>query len=111
MTIKIYEKGKQERLSTHFTVSEFACHGTDCCHQVKIDDALVAYLEKIRAHFDRPVLITSGYRCPVYDAAIGGAQFTAALTQFQRDHDCAPTGVAEQWDSTWHQLLQAQWGV
>lgn len=42
---------------------------------------------------------------------IAGEKFTAALTQFQRDHGCDPTGVAEQWGHTWHTLLQARWGV
>ena len=32
------------------------------------------YLEKIRAHFGKPVRITSGYRSPAYNAKVGGVK-------------------------------------
>jgi uncharacterized protein YcbK (DUF882 family) len=38
-----------------------------------VRDELVALLERIRAHHGRAVRIVSGYRCPVHNAAIGGA--------------------------------------
>lgn len=38
-----------------------------------IDEKLVAYLEQIRAHFDAPVYISSGFRCAVHNASVGGA--------------------------------------
>jgi uncharacterized protein YcbK (DUF882 family) len=30
-------------------------------------------LEEIRTHFDRPIHILSGYRCPAHNKAVGGA--------------------------------------
>lgn len=74
MAIHSYDRNFTDAVSRHFRVSEFACHGTDCaCTACKIDDALIAYLEKIREHFDAPVYISSGYRCPTHNAAVGGA--------------------------------------
>lgn len=61
----------EHNLSPHFKVKEFACKdGSDA---VKIDDALVTALERIRAHFGKAVNINSGYRSPAYNAQIGGA--------------------------------------
>ena len=36
---------------------------------------------------------------------IAGSKFTAALAHFQQDHDCTPTGIAEEWGKTWQKLL------
>ena len=72
-TIQIHDKTSRARLSAHFSVPEFRCHGANCCDSILIDDALVAFLQQIRAHFGKPVTINSGYRCPSHNAAIGGA--------------------------------------
>lgn len=72
MAIKTYKKGAYTKLSENFTVAEFACKGCGCCSTVKIDSDLVAYLQKIRDHFGKPVIINSGYRCPTHNKRIGG---------------------------------------
>lgn len=60
--------GKQ--LSAHFKVREFACgDGSDA---VLVAPRLVMVLETIRAHFDAPVVIHSGYRTPQYNEKVGG---------------------------------------
>ena len=73
MSIKTYslKKHSSTKLSAHFTVREFAC--SDGSDEIRIDPNLVKYLEKIRAHFGKPVRITSGYRSPAYNAKVGGA--------------------------------------
>lgn len=73
MAVKTYAKGVNTKLSKNLNVSEFACHGSGCCSEVKIDDKLVEYVQKIRDHFDMPVIINSGYRCPTHNKRIGGA--------------------------------------
>ena len=73
MAIKTYSKADNKQLSKNFKVSEFACHGKDCCTTVLIDDELVKYLQKIRDHFDAPITITSGYRCPTHNKSANGA--------------------------------------
>lgn len=74
MTVKKYslKKHGSTKLSEHFTVREFAC--SDGSDEIRIDPKLVDYLEKIRAHFGKPVRITSGYRSPAYNAKVGGVK-------------------------------------
>ena len=42
--------------------------------------SLAKELEKIREHLARPVFITSGYRCPALNTAVGGAGMSQHLT-------------------------------
>lgn len=72
MAIKTYKKTDASKLSKNFKVSELVCHGKGCCSTAKIDDALVAYLQKIRDHFGKPVYISSAYRCATWNKAVGG---------------------------------------
>jgi len=59
------------KLSTNFTVREFACK--DGSDKVLIDLDLVAILQKIRDSLGAAITITSGYRTATYNASIGGA--------------------------------------
>lgn len=58
-------------LSANFSANEFACR-CNRCQKIRIDEALVAQLQQIRDHFGKPVVITSGYRCPSHNLAVGG---------------------------------------
>ena len=73
MGYKILPKRSGLQLSEHFNSNEFDCHGGGCCHETKINERLVEYLEKIRNHFKKPITITSGYRCPTHNRNVGGA--------------------------------------
>ncbi len=65
------------KLSKHFTRSEFACK---CgCGQDTIDAGLIFILEAIREHFDQPITISSGNRCPKYNRKVGGAKSSQHL--------------------------------
>ncbi len=71
-----YSKDKNTKLSSNFTVKEFACiddYGKLITDVVKVDTKLVEYLQNIRNHFNKPVNITSSYRPEPYNASIGGA--------------------------------------
>ena len=58
-------------LSKHFSKSEFACK---CgCGFDDIDPVIVARLEGIRAHFNKPVVIHCGCRCAGHNAATKNA--------------------------------------
>lgn len=60
------------KLSEHFSREEFACN--DGCGLDTVDAELINVLEFVRRHFGgRPVIITSGYRCPEHNAAVSGA--------------------------------------
>ncbi|KGE77663.1 D-Ala-D-Ala carboxypeptidase family metallohydrolase [Halomonas salina] len=61
----------REKLSTHFARSEFACN---CgCGFDTVDLETLMVLSEIREHFDAPVTVTSGCRCPDYNHRVGGA--------------------------------------
>ena len=54
----------------HFRQSEFKC---SCCGETKYNPHLVAILELVRIHFNKPTFITSSYRCPAHNKKVGGA--------------------------------------
>ena len=56
-------------IAPHFNLSEFAC---PCCHRVMLHPFLLEKLEKIRKIIERPIHITSGYRCFAYNRKVGG---------------------------------------
>lgn len=79
MTIKAYSKAKdgEKKLSTNFKVREFAC--TDGSDPIFIDSELVTVLQKIRSHFGKSVTITSAYRTPSRNKAVGGETYSQHL--------------------------------
>jgi uncharacterized protein YcbK (DUF882 family) len=56
-------------ISPHFNLSEFAC---PCCNLVMLHPKLLAKLVELRNSLERPVYITSGYRCFEYNRKVGG---------------------------------------
>jgi uncharacterized protein YcbK (DUF882 family) len=79
MTIKAYSKAKDgnKKLSANFKVKEFAC--TDGSDPIFIDTELVNVLQKIRTHFGKSVTITSAYRTPGRNKAVGGQTYSQHL--------------------------------
>ncbi len=79
MTIKAYSKAKDgnKKLSANFRVKEFAC--TDGTDPIFIDTELVNVLQKIRNHFGKSVTITSAYRTPPKNKAVGGTTYSQHL--------------------------------
>ena len=77
--IKTYSRAKDgnKKLSTNFRVREFAC--TDGSDPIFIDTELVAVLQKIREHFGKAVTITSAYRTPGKNKAVGGETYSQHL--------------------------------
>lgn len=74
MAVIIYNNEKKQ-LSPHFNTAEFKCKcGKN--HEIKIDEKLINYLEKLF-----PVLgatkciVSSGYRCREHDKRVGGSGY------------------------------------
>ena len=72
------------RLTAHFTVDELCRsqwalrHGVSNeagpLEQARLEQLCIRILEPLRSHLTRPINVSSGYRCPEVNAAIGGAQ-------------------------------------
>ena len=65
------------KLSKHFDSTEFDCHGHEChCggQGHLMNPILIKLCEQLREDCGGyPLWITSGYRCPIHNANIGGA--------------------------------------
>ncbi len=51
----------------HFNPSEFTC---SCCGVEQMDADFMRKLDAVRATFDFPFIISSGYRCPEHNQAV-----------------------------------------
>ena len=61
------------KVSRNFYLDEFQCKGKNCCGGVvKLDPKLLSVIQKVRCYFQKPVIITSGYRCPIHNKKVGG---------------------------------------
>lgn len=84
------------QVSKHFKRHEFACK---CgCGFDTVDAETLAALETIRMHFNAPVIITSGCRCPAHNARVGGAansQHVLARAADIKVRGVAPRAVAD----------------
>ena len=78
-TVRAYSKEKDgnKKLSTNFKVKEFAC--SDGSDPIFVSPELVMVLQKIRTHFGKAVTITSAYRTPKKNKAVGGTAYSQHL--------------------------------
>lgn len=65
-----YVKEDYGNLTEHFKASEFQCK--DKTEGLLVATELLETLEKIRNHFNAPVIINSGYRTPSWNAKVNG---------------------------------------
>ncbi len=61
-----------ENLSPNFTAKELA--SKDGEEELLVSQELLEVLEEIRIHFNKPVIVNSGYRTPFWNFQIGGAR-------------------------------------
>lgn len=76
MSIESYimDTDANKNVGKHFKVKEFACR--DGSQVVFIDSYLVSILDILRNQVGKPVHITSGYRTPARNKAVGGAKYS-----------------------------------
>lgn len=63
----------------NFTRDEFKCHCGNC--ENKIEDSFIDKMQDLRSALDFPLKITSGYRCPAYNAKVSGTGQTGPHTK------------------------------
>jgi len=98
LTVNAYSKSKDgnKKVSTNFKVREFAC--ADGSDPIFISPELVSVLQNIRAHFGKPVTITSAYRTPAHNKKVGGVADSMHLYGAAADikiKDIRPRQVAQ----------------
>ena len=106
--INAYSKKKdsEKKLSTNFTVKEFACNdGTDA---VFVAPRLVMVLQSIRSHFGKAVNIHSGYRTPPYNAQVGGVE--GSQHTYGTAADISIKGVSVSDVSAYARSIMPDWG-
>jgi len=67
------------QINKWFNEDEFSCHDKNKTPAPYIDDKLVEVLTEVREFFGVPVTITSSYRTPEYNKAIGGKEHSHHL--------------------------------
>ncbi len=72
MSVKSYslKKDGNKRLSTNFTLRELV--SKDGADRALVDTKLIDYLQQIRSHFKKAVIINSSYRTTAHNKAVGG---------------------------------------
>ena len=99
-------KDGNRRLAPDFQVRELRCRdGTDT---VMVDEALTVVLQCIREHFGKAVTITSGYRTPAHNAAVGGAKSSQHL--LGRAADIRVQGISVEDVAAYAERLMPDWG-
>lgn len=66
-----YIKTGEYYISQHFKAKEF--QSKDKSEYLLISEELIDTLEKIRKHFNAPIIINSGYRTPSWNSKVNGA--------------------------------------
>jgi len=77
-------------MKTYFQDREFACH---CCGAVKVDPDLLDMLNEAREIAGLPFVVTSGYRCPKHNAAVGSQPSSSHLMGLAVDLKAVGSGV------------------
>lgn len=89
------------RLSKNFKRKEFQC---PCCDVDTVDAQLIEILQRLRDHFEKRVVVTSGSRCNAYNEKIGGGKKSQHLTG--RAADIAvqdvPTAIVQELLEDWN---------
>ncbi len=83
------------QLSANFSLHEFECRH---CGAVMIDSELVRRLQTARDKIGRPLVVTSGYRCPAHNKAVGGAANSQHLYGKAADVTCPDVSPGQLYD-------------
>lgn len=90
----------------YFKRDEFYCK---CgCGNGRIDIRLVKILDDIREHYGRPIVITSGVRCPSHNKAVGGVSNSWHLSSHNKATDFYVSGVGSSEVNRYCQVLVSQ---
>lgn len=79
----------------YFNLCEFECHHCGQLPEAGMNPVLLAKLDVLRERLGRPVIVTSGYRCPVHNANVGGVRNSQHVAGTAADIYCPGVSVDE----------------
>lgn len=81
----IWAKGQANPISKHFNSKEMSCHCSypECIEQ-RISQDLIQRIEKIREEVGQPLIITSAFRCPAWQAHLADIKVNTDVAQFSQ---------------------------
>lgn len=95
------------QLSTHFKLSEFlrsetaSARGIDNTPSIEVVSNLqqlcVNVLEPLRAYFNTPIMVSSGYRSPALNKAVGGSATSQHMTGEAADLRIPSEAAGREW--------------
>lgn len=101
---------KDIQLSKHFKLSEFIRSATATAKKIdntpslevvsNLQQLCIHVLEPLREHFNCPITISSGYRCPALNKAVGGVATSQHMTGEAADIHLPSTAIGRKW-FTW----------
>lgn len=98
MDMHTYPRGADVQLTAHIHLREVECR-CGRCPDTPVDLDHLHRLEELRADLGgHPMIITSGYRCPTHNAAVGGHPTSEHMDGTATDvvvHGIAPDTVAD----------------
>lgn len=72
---KVFIKGDKAQLTHNFTLSEFECNcNYQDCNITLVNVFLVDFLQKMRDHFNAPIILSSAYRCQKHNKFVKGSK-------------------------------------
>ena len=73
MSVKVYKKWIDRRLTIGLDSEEFRCKCTHVqCRALIVSDDLLESYKRFRLRIGKPLKITSGHRCTIHNYGVGG---------------------------------------
>ena len=73
-TVWLYPKLDDFQITANFALREFHCRcRKKSCHFTLVHPKLVESLQTLRDRLTRPLFLTSGFRCRIYNRIVGGS--------------------------------------
>lgn len=110
----------EQELSKHFKLSEFTKSSTASARKIdntpsldvisNLQQLCINVLEPLREHFNCPIVIGSGYRCPALNKAVGGVTNSQHMTGEACDIHLPDEATGKKWftwlmDQSFDQLI------
>ena len=75
----------RKKVSPHFSVKEMSC---PCCNVMGMENDVIKTIEEVRVKYGKPIRLTSAFRCPTHNQAVGGKNSSSHLAGLALDISC-----------------------